>query len=402
MSVDNAGNKITNVSNKVIIDTAQLNAPVLATGMTPVKWNASNVLTVTTSSDSEWYDYDSNKWANARTADGSMWVWIPRYIYKIDSGWHSNTAGTISIQFTKGVDDNWNSGVIGNINTDTSSNASNGSWTNHPAFTFGSTELKGIWVAKYEATSRTGLSTTYGADNVSTKSVKIVPNTYIWTSIDISNAFKVCRNMETDSAYGWGATGSGIDTHLIKNSEWGAVAYLTHSKYGRNGVKVSPSSASNSLGSNNILNLNYGSDSVDQSTTGNMTGIFAMSGGNNEWVAAYVNNGNASLTNYGSALGSADIKYKDVYTITTDTQANNYVGALDKRGDAIYETSSSSSGKLSWFNGTSDIPVGYNMFLRRGGVKNGSESGIFSFSNHSGTYQPDVGFRPTLAVGSGL
>ena len=26
---------------------------------------------------------DGNKWANAITADGSMWVWIPRYAYKI-------------------------------------------------------------------------------------------------------------------------------------------------------------------------------------------------------------------------------------------------------------------------------------------------------------------------------
>ena len=29
------------------------------------------------------------------------------------------------------------------------------------------------------------------------------------------------------------------ESHMIKNSEWGAVAYLTESKYGRNGTEIS-------------------------------------------------------------------------------------------------------------------------------------------------------------------
>ena len=35
-----------------------------------------------------WYDYDKKQWANAKTLDGSYWVWIPRYAYKITSGFH--------------------------------------------------------------------------------------------------------------------------------------------------------------------------------------------------------------------------------------------------------------------------------------------------------------------------
>ena len=27
--------------------------------------------------------YENKKWANAKTEDGSMWVWIPRYAYKV-------------------------------------------------------------------------------------------------------------------------------------------------------------------------------------------------------------------------------------------------------------------------------------------------------------------------------
>ncbi len=73
-----------------------VNRPKLVAGMTPIKWNGTTWVN-TTSSDTEWYDYgktpDTKKWANAKTADGSMWVWIPRYVYKITSGWHKNYGG---------------------------------------------------------------------------------------------------------------------------------------------------------------------------------------------------------------------------------------------------------------------------------------------------------------------
>ncbi|HHT37818.1 MAG TPA: hypothetical protein GXZ95_00180, partial [Mollicutes bacterium] len=38
--------------------------------------------------------------------------------------------------------------------------------------------------------------------------------------------------METNSIFGWGTSGAGIDTHMMKNGEWGAVAYLSKSQYG--------------------------------------------------------------------------------------------------------------------------------------------------------------------------
>lgn len=36
---------------------------------------------------------------------------------------------------------------------------------------------------------------------------------------------------DSDSIYGFASTD---DTHMIKNMEWGAIAYLSHSKYGIN------------------------------------------------------------------------------------------------------------------------------------------------------------------------
>ena len=56
------------------------------TGLRPVYWNGTEWAALTNANTKEdWYDYSNQKWANAQTADGSLWVWIPRYEYKIDS-----------------------------------------------------------------------------------------------------------------------------------------------------------------------------------------------------------------------------------------------------------------------------------------------------------------------------
>ena len=77
-----------------------VNTPNLGEGMTPIKWNG-NAWVETTGDDEEWYDYSAKKWANAKTSDGSMWVWIPRYAYSITSMYHTTgdttTAGTIEV-----------------------------------------------------------------------------------------------------------------------------------------------------------------------------------------------------------------------------------------------------------------------------------------------------------------
>ncbi|MFQ9263487.1 MAG: hypothetical protein ACLR44_00105, partial [Clostridia bacterium] len=66
----------------------KVNKPELMTGMSAIKFtdptdSAEGTVVDTTSSDAEWYSYEDKKWANAKTEDGSMWVWIPRYAYRI-------------------------------------------------------------------------------------------------------------------------------------------------------------------------------------------------------------------------------------------------------------------------------------------------------------------------------
>ena len=85
-----------------------------------------------------------------RQSDGSMWVWIPRYAYSITSGYHSSTAGTIEVEFMKGLTNETSTGRT------TLQNASGqGKWNIHPAFNYGRT-VSGIWVAKFEASNSGG------------------------------------------------------------------------------------------------------------------------------------------------------------------------------------------------------------------------------------------------------
>ena len=66
----------------------KVNSPKLAKGMTAITWDEKSQQWVEPETNEEWYNYDEKKWANAQTADGSYWVWIPRYAYKITSGYH--------------------------------------------------------------------------------------------------------------------------------------------------------------------------------------------------------------------------------------------------------------------------------------------------------------------------
>ena len=64
------------------------NPPEQIDGMTPIKFteptdSQMGSMQETTWDDGTWYDYSQSKWANTKSEDGSMWVWIPRYAYKI-------------------------------------------------------------------------------------------------------------------------------------------------------------------------------------------------------------------------------------------------------------------------------------------------------------------------------
>ena len=179
-----------------------VNTPNLEEGMTAIKWDeAKNDGIETTGSDQEWYDYTAKKWANAKTSDGSMWVWLPRYAYSITSGYHSSSTGTIEIKFLK------ESSNVAYDGTSTWDNVSGqGKWNIHPAFNYGQT-VSGLWVAKFEASNSSG-------------KIKVEPGVSSWRSITVNDIYTNCLNYNKT-----------LNSHMMKNDEWGAVAYLSKSKY---------------------------------------------------------------------------------------------------------------------------------------------------------------------------
>ena len=401
---DISGNKTSR--DRIINVVSGANKPVLAEGMTPIKWDGSKWVN-TTENDSSWFNYDTTekKWANAKTADGSMWVWIPRYVYRITNGWHSNSTGTIEVKFSKGINDTIG-GTVSLVNNGKATD-SDGTWTSHPGFTFGNTELTGIWVAKYEATSVEEVTNSTAGDNVTTKTVKIVPNVQSWRYITTGNAFTAIRKMESNGDYGW-ITASGlkedgtytndnnnIDAHLMKNSEWGAVAYLSKSQYGKNTEEIAINTSSDFI---------TGTGGMSASTTGNIYGIYDISGGAMEMVSAYVDNGDGNLTNYGLSIINAVNKYKDIYTIgSTDTNHNNYNLTINKKGDAVYETSNNTDASYAWFNDYAYMPNAKDPWFYRGGDWNGGVFvGAFYFVRTGGNPSSNNGFRPVLVVHAGL
>ena len=378
LTVDNAGNKKETISNAVTVrkltvggdydEEKGINTPQYdEKQMTPIKWNGSSWVE-TKGSDPDWYDYTAKKWANAKTSDGSMWVWIPRYAYSITSGYHSSSAGNIDVEFMKGLTNETSTGRKSFNNA-----SGQGKWNIHPAFNYGQT-VSGIWVAKFEASNSGG-------------KIKVEPGVQSWRSITVNDIYTNCLNYNKT-----------LNSHMMKNDEWGAVAYLSKSKYGKNAeVDInSDSSYYTGGGSGNAYVTNVG-----QSTTGTVHGVYDMSGGAWEYVAAYVNNGNSNLTNYGSSLVNGDAKTKNVYSKgSSDSRDNNYSANSGKYGDAVYETSANgNSSSSSWYGDYSSFPgPGGPFFIRGGGYNSGTYAGVFYFYSDNGSGGSVVSFRPVLVA----
>lgn len=138
-----------------------------------------------------------------------------------------------------------------------------------------------------------------------------------------------------------------IDAHMLKYTEWGAVAYLTQSQYRRNGTEVSVNQCSSYITGagrgiwaktdNPIYNSTYNSSTItdDQrydgnigklsSTTGNVYGIYDMSGEAYEYVMGVYGTNDFPTIGSSGFTEIPDSKYYDLYTTTS---ANNIRGAF--------------------------------------------------------------------------
>lgn len=342
-----------------IVDVAIVNAPVIKDGMIPIKYDEStNNWVQVSENDGTWYDYSNGKWANMMLSDGTdngntidagaMFVWIPRYAYNIKSGYHTSNVGQIDVKFLKNDtnlttdetsirienisgSDTWN--VPPAFIDDSANGYTNGGWDE---------EITGMWVAKYN-----------GNDNISE-----------------SDIFVGCLNMNAEGNT-YGLTKDSYP-HQMKTSEWGAVVYLAHSKYGLNGRAIQ---------NNN-------------STTGNEFGIYGMDGQTWEYTAG----GNFDVIDSDfkynieiqSALNIPDAnsfpeKYFSRYSYTYGMGKD---GITTVYGDAIYETSAQTTGSTSWNSkGSTYIDQDTPYFV---------VNGIFGFSGLDGLAHNQISFRPVI------
>ena len=333
---------------------ANVNAPVLKGNMKAIKYVGAEADTQT-----------GSKWANAMTSDGSMFVWIPRYAYKITEGYHTNQAGTIEVAFID-TNNKFLNGESGEITTNVQDpEAGKTKWLVHPAFTSnaeaggGFGEISGLWVGKFETT---GTKT----------EISVKPGVASLRDMTINEQYKAGMNAK----YGENMT---LNSHMAKNSEWGATVYLAHSKYGINKQKAEKNSNTSFFtGDTNIVENIY-TINKRQSTTYNATGVYDLNGGSWEYVASYINSGDKNLEiNGGTTAGdiygatieeqSTSTKYKTVYSSQNDQSKDYEMAGKKNKGDAVYETSATYDSLTgSWFKTDNEFPRNASPFFYRGG-----------------------------------
>jgi hypothetical protein len=377
--------------------------PVLKSGMIPIVIDDNGNVT-RANLRSAWYDYQNKIWANAilgdevarSTAPGmpideshilAYFVWIPRYEYNLsDMGAGKDTTIT-RVNFVPASELEATDGYI-----------------IHPAFTnlgnrgFG--ELAGIWVGKFE----TGNTNT---------APQIKPNIETIRNINVKTMFESAELFNNSTLYGLAET---ADAHMMKNSEWGAVAYLSHSAYGKGAAEIwinncssfvtgiagnSASDASSSSTCTNEANKWNGNIGQNASTNGNMTGIYDMSGSAYEYVMGY--NIEATLggeSGFGTSLPNQ--KYYDIYNnnssayYLTSLAESAYCFTISCKGHALYETYISSSDTM-WFSDKAYIvDLIYPWVLRGGDHTYGVNAGIFHANTQTGIGRGDFAFRTVI------
>ena len=414
------------------------NKPILREDMKAVYWgNASGEIdetitnntnefdsTDTAYKEQNWYNYESqgtnttensgtSRWANAIvTVDevDSYFVWIPRYAYRIIYFKDKNSEDRYREGFLTEEDALNQNLIVGysdargfvnaegkrpeDVASQTAISVNDKYFKTHPVFdgdvNYGGwaeddgtpVKLQGIWVAKYEASSVEGNSNGKSKDDVTTKHVKIQPEVQSWRYITIGNMFTNAKNYNKT-----------LNSHLIKNSEWGAVAYLTESKYGRNGTEIANNNSDNYITGISSGVRSAGSDKPGYeyntvngglaSTTGNIYGIYDLSGGAQEYVAGYYKDGNFSSANSTFTTGVSNA-YSTSYNGIIE--CNNFI-----YGDATYETS-------KWDGGILDFVEFNSAFFHRGSYTNGPDSGLFYIQKGAGNATNASGFRICLVV----
>jgi len=194
----------------------------------------------------------------------------------------------------------------------------------------------------------------------------------------------------------------------------GAVAYLTHSQYGRNGNEITINNSSDYItgnaggsvsadeasGTTNAYNTTKG---MLASTTGNITGIYDLSGGAWEYTAAWDTNSTSSyISSNGSSFasqGGSSTKYATAYHNGTTSYYPTSSRCI--LGDATYEVNvNPGNSYYEWFNDYSGCAYSTHPFFIRGGFYGYTTSaGVFYSSSSGGSSDTYGSFRVVVPGG---
>ena len=360
--------------------------PVLGSKLIPITINEENGKVTRADEKEKWYSYAEQKWANAVILrDGksdpganepidendieSYFVWIPRYRYQIfDEGNYDGATVKTNKEQIINI-------VFENKYIKPQKGSKEKEWLTHPAFT--SFNTNGLWVGKFETgyagAENRGAAEVNPADELSSieaaKNVVIKPNAYSWRKIQVAQAYTVGRHYEES-----------LNSHMMKNTEWGAVAYLQHSEYGSHtSVRINNNSdyltgyaarqeptigftwtnelcnntpdACNEYGISNKgedseYSTNYfNKASVVASTTNNYTGVYDMSGGSWEYMMSGMDD-NSTGDGYTGKLASGtdnthNSGFNGLLTISGETVSNGIDLPTDERYYNKYKYSTS-------------------------------------------------------------
>lgn len=412
----------------------KVNEPELVDGMIAVSFNGTNwVKADVNNSNNEWYDYLEGNWANVVTIKdeekrkeyiesevgkvidnddiNSFFVWIPRYSYTLYENYgvqmdgaatpSKETPGAVDIKFVgKNVTENGEA-IYKDVTPD--------EYYTPVAFCFGDTcrtsrsdknnvELAGIWVSKFEIA---------GEDN----DITSLPNVASIRELDVSSFYTLIKNNLNgeiaNTNYGFT---NDYDSHMIKNSEWSVVSYLSQSKYGKYGnqkydgvnkeIYQNKSNLFNtgcSYGSPSNDNTDYGcengygkiTDGIGASTTGTIYGVYDLSGGSLEYVMSGLASSILSVDDKSAFVSDTlpSLKYYDSYDSVDVATACNNGKCL---GENLLYTKNWYSDKLSFV--TDKTP----WLVRGGSYKDGVDAGIFSVDSYDGGASKDISTRAVI------
>ena len=388
--------------------------PVVEGDLLPVKINNDGKVIYADPTE-EWYKYADKKWANAvilkdktktykygeeipKSNIESYMVWIPRYRYKIFNLGNYDSITNVDNSINKTIEI-----VFEDKYTKASTGTTVGSYLTHPAFTTFNTN--GIWVGKFETTG-------------TSSSITVKPSETSLRNLNIKTMFNLAYNYNRN-----------LNSHMMKNTEWGSVTYLTYSKYGKNSkVRINNNSDYKTgyasvkeptcgwTNSNETCNK-YGTDSSVTiayntttgylaSTTGNITGIYDMSGGAHEYMASYMS-GQVGESGFTLSEINSKVKYFDVYSSTSSIYSynNRILGdATGELGPFGEFTSTGSDGVkktyvTSFYSGVSRFVASQYPWVYRGSYYGtGVLAGPSYFDRFTGSaHDGSVSFRLVLA-----